>query len=49
MVSSSSNSSFAIASQLIPSSNNTSAFARLARQCAADPSRASSVSSVAVR
>src|SRR4051812_45667869 len=45
MVSSSSKSTFAIASQLMPSSSNTSAFARRARRCAADPSRASSMRS----
>ncbi len=45
MVSSSSNRTFAIASQLIPSSSNTSAFARRAKRCAADPFRANAISS----
>src|SRR3954452_11335269 len=45
MVSSSSSRPLATAVQLIPSSNKTSALARRARRCAADPSRASSIRS----
>src|SRR5215472_7991935 len=46
IVSSSSSRTFATVSQLMPSSSRTSAFARRARRCAADPSRASSISSL---
>jgi hypothetical protein len=45
MVSSSSNSTFAIASQLVPSSSSTSALARRARRLTAEPSRASAIRS----
>src|SRR3954468_21239679 len=45
IVSASSSKTLATAAQLIPSSNKTSAFARRARRCAADPSRASSIRS----
>ena len=44
-VSSFSNSSFAMASQRMPSSSSSSAFARRARRWAAEPSRASSIKS----
>lgn len=44
-MSSSSNNTLAIASQLMPWSSSTSAFARRAKRCAADPSRASSIRS----
>src|SRR3954454_7872003 len=45
IVSASSSKTLATAAQLIPSSNNTSALARGASRCAADPSRASSIRS----
>src|ERR1035437_10167406 len=45
MVSSSRNSTLAMDAQLIPSSSSTSALARRASRCAAEPSRASSIRS----
>src|SRR5262245_30106673 len=45
IVSSSSSSTLATASQLIPSSSSTSALARRASRCGADPSRANSIRS----